>query len=69
VITRLEKEPKLATAVRNILEDPSTRLDADSFQRLRRAGLVVQKTDGLYRIRYRLYEQYLRRQWRIPSQS
>ncbi|MEP7125981.1 MAG: AAA-like domain-containing protein [Byssovorax sp.] len=63
----MKRDRALQDALVAILDNPSASLDEDHYQRLRRAGLVAPTTDGGCRIRYRLYEAYLRRRWRRPA--
>ncbi|MEO5728932.1 MAG: AAA-like domain-containing protein, partial [Byssovorax sp.] len=63
----VECDPRLREALEAILDNPRAALDEDRYQRLRRAGLVIRTTNGEHRIRYRLYESYLRRRWKRPG--
>ncbi len=60
----VERDPRLREALEAILDNPRAALDEDRYQRLRRAGLVIAAANGEHRIRYRLYESYLRRRWK-----
>ncbi|MFS8066940.1 MAG: AAA-like domain-containing protein [Byssovorax sp.] len=63
----MKKDGALQEALVAILDNPRASLDEDHYQRLRRAGLVAPTRDGEHRIRYRLYESYLRRRWKRPG--
>lgn len=62
---RLREDAKLVEAVCSILDDPRRHLDVHVFDRLRQAGVVQASVEG-NRIRFPLYETYLRNRWR-PS--
>ena len=58
----LEQDPILQEALARLLATPGCFVEEDHYQRLRRAGLVA-RAGGVVRIRYALYEEYLRRRW------
>jgi hypothetical protein len=60
---RLDRDPLLSDAVARLLFDPHAEPAAPLLLRLRRAGLVDRAADGGYRIRYGLYDTYLRHRW------
>lgn len=62
VVQRLESEPELESAVRTILDQPASQLNAEIYQRLRDAGIVRRDRDGFH-VRYPLYERHLRQRW------
>jgi hypothetical protein len=56
---RLEASgPDLVDAVRQVLVNPGCRLDVETYELLYSVGLIVQENCG-YRLRYKLYEQYI----------
>jgi hypothetical protein len=59
----MRKDPHLRDAMARLLADPHADLREGIVLRLRRAGLVERARDGGYRIRYGLYDSYLRRRW------
>jgi AAA-like domain/SIR2-like domain len=63
---RLEASMPQSAAVRRILADPQSPVDEATYQRLRRMGLVARMPDGGTRVRFPLYEAYLRRAWNVP---
>jgi hypothetical protein len=62
-----KRDPRLREALEAILDNSRVPLDEDCYQRLCRAGLVSPTVNGECRIRYRLYETYLRRRWNRPA--
>jgi hypothetical protein len=52
---RMSRNPALLNSFREIISNPSRSADPDGFLRLRQAG-IVRRVDGIYRIRYPLYE-------------
>jgi hypothetical protein len=62
-----KRDPHLREALEAILDNSRVPLDEDCYQRLCRAGLVSPTVNGECRIRYRLYETYLRRRWNRPA--
>jgi hypothetical protein len=59
----LRQDPHVGDAVARLLADPRAEPAEGILLRLRRAGLVDRAPDGGYRIRYGLYDTYLRRRW------
>lgn len=64
---RLEAAQADASVVRRVLADPQSPVDEATYQRLRRMGLVARTPDGGTRVRFPLYEAYLRRAWNVPA--
>ncbi|WP_437672842.1 AAA-like domain-containing protein [Sorangium sp. So ce131] len=60
---RLRQDPALVEGVCAILDDTRANVDPRVADRLMRAG-VAEHHEGGYRIRFPLYERYLRRRWR-----
>jgi hypothetical protein len=64
---RLRQDAALVDAVCRVLDDPKAAvLSPHLFERLRRAGVVQAAKGGGYRVRFPLYDAYLRGRWR-PS--
>jgi hypothetical protein len=60
---RLREREELVEAMCAILDDPRAPVDDAVFDRLRRAGVAEVSAEGI-RVRFPLYETYLRRKWR-----
>ncbi|MFT3770760.1 MAG: AAA-like domain-containing protein [Minicystis sp.] len=65
----IDQDARLRDGVLRLLADDRSRLDEDLLLRLRRAGLVERTPEGGYRIRYGLYDAYLRRRWQAKPEA